>query len=101
LSKIIAGWLPVNDHIINNPDAAADALQKAQYKEIPPAEFREQFKASKYYSSPEWRAKYADGTVTQWLQQVTDFFVQNAKIANAVSAKEYFDPKLFTALVKA
>ncbi|MBU1359874.1 MAG: ABC transporter substrate-binding protein, partial [Gammaproteobacteria bacterium] len=84
LSKIIAGWLPVNDHIINNPDAAADSLQKAQYKEIPPAEFREQFKASKYYSSPEWRAKYADGTVTQWLQQVTDFFVQNAKIANPV-----------------
>ena len=101
LSKIIAGWLPVNEHIMNNPDAAADALQKAHYKEVPAAEFREQFKASKYYSSPEWRAKYADGTVTQWLQQVTDFFVQNANISNPVSAQQYFDPKLFTALVKA
>lgn len=101
LQKIIAGWLPVNEHIMNNPDAAADALQKAQYKEVPPADFREQFKASKYYSAAEWRAKYADGTVTQWLQQVTDFFVQNANIANPVPAQQYFDPNLFTELVKA
>lgn len=100
LSKIIAGWLPANEHIINNPDAAAETLQKTQYKEVPLAEFREQFKASKYYSSAEWRAKYADGTVTQWLQQVTDFFVQNANISNATKAAQYFDPSLFTALVK-
>ncbi len=101
LSKLIAGWLPVNEHIMNNPDAAAEALQKAQYKEVPLAEFKEQFKASKYYSSAEWRAKYADGTVTQWLQQVTDFFVQNANISNPVKAQQYFDPKLFSQLVKA
>lgn len=101
LAKLVAGWLPVNEHIMNNPDAAADALQKAQYKEVPAAEFKEQFKASKYYSSAEWRAKYADGTVTRWLQQVTDFFVQNANISNPQTAQQYFDPKLFTDLVKA
>ncbi|RZI97664.1 MAG: transporter substrate-binding domain-containing protein [Variovorax sp.] len=101
LAKLIAGWLPANDQIIANPDAAADMLQKAQYKDVPAADFREQFKASKYYSAPEWRAKYADGTVAGWLQQVTDFFVQNANIANALKAQQYFDPALFTSLVKA
>ena len=101
LSKLVAGWLPANEHIINNPDAAAEALQKTQYKDIALPEFKEQFKASKYYSSAEWRAKYADGTVTGWLQQVTDFFVQNANIANALKADQYFDPTLFTAQVKA
>ncbi|MDM0035851.1 ABC transporter substrate-binding protein [Variovorax sp. J22P271] len=101
LGKLIAGWLPANEQIVSSPDAAAEQLQKTQYKEVPLAEFREQFKASKYYSSAEWRAKYTDGTVTQWLQQVTDFFVQTANIPNALKAQQYFDPTLFTALVKA
>lgn len=101
LSKLIAGWLPANEQIISNPDAAAEQLQKTQYKDVPLAEFREQFKASKYHSSAEWRAKYADGTVTQWLQQVTDFFVKSANIPNALKAQQYFDPTLLTALVKA
>ena len=101
LRKLVAAWVPVNDHMVNNPDAAAEALQKAQYKEVPLAEFKEQFKASKYYSSPDWRVKYADGTATRWLQQVTDFFVQNASIANAVKAEQYFDPSIFNEVVKA
>ena len=101
LKKIIAGWLPANEFIVNNPDASAEKLQKAQYPQVPLNEFREQFKASKYYSSAEWRAKYADGTVAGWLQQVTDFFVENAKIANPLKAEQYFDPSLFTSLVKA
>ncbi|MDM0002248.1 ABC transporter substrate-binding protein [Variovorax sp. J22P240] len=101
LGKLIAGWLPANEQIVSSPDVAAEQLQKTQYKEVPLAEFKEQFKASKYYSSAEWRTKYADGTVTQWLQQVTDFFVQTANIPNALKAQQYFDPSLFTALVKA
>ena len=95
LKKLIAGWLPANEYIVGSPDAAAEKLHALQYKDVPLADFKDQFKASKYYSAAEWRAKYADGTVTNWLQQVTDFFVQNAKIANPVGAKQYFDPKLF------
>ena len=76
-------------------------LQKAQYKEVPLPDFKEQFKASKYYSNAEWRTHYQDGTVTKWLQQVTDFFVSNANIQNALKADQYFDPKLFLEVVKA
>jgi NitT/TauT family transport system substrate-binding protein len=101
LGKIIAGWLPANERMFSDPDGAATALQKSQYKEVPLDQFKEQFKASKYYSSADWRTKYADGTVTNWLQQVTDFFVSNANIQNALTARQYFDPSMFTAQVKA
>jgi NitT/TauT family transport system substrate-binding protein len=33
--------------------------------------------------------------VTNWLQQVTDFFVAAANIPNPVPARQYFDAKLF------
>ena len=59
------------------------------------------FKASRYYSSSDWRKLYADGSVTKWLQQVTDFFVKFGNIQNAVPASSYFDTKLFLDTVKA
>ena len=45
--------------------------------------------------------RYQDGTVTKWLQQVTDFFAKTGNIANPVPASKYFDPKLFLEVVKA
>ncbi|HET6598829.1 MAG TPA: ABC transporter substrate-binding protein [Burkholderiaceae bacterium] len=101
LARIIAGWVEANDAIVSNPDAAIETLQKTQYKEVPLADFKDQFKFSKYYSSAEWRTKYADGTATRWLQQVTDFFVKNGKIQNSVPASEYFDPQIYLHTVKA
>ncbi len=100
LAQLVAAWAEANDAIVANVDAAAEMLQKTQYKDVPLAEFKEQFKQSKYYSSAEWRAKYADGTVTRWLQQVTDFFVQAGNIANPVPATKYFDPQLFMQTIK-
>jgi NitT/TauT family transport system substrate-binding protein len=70
-------------------------LQKSQYLDVPLAEFKEQFKATKYYSNAEWVRNYTDGTVVKWLQQATDFFVQSGNIPNPVEASKYFDPKPF------
>ena len=100
LAQLVAAWAEANDAIVANLDAAAEMLQKTQYKDVPLAEFKEQFKQSKYYSSAQWRTKYADGTVTRWLQQVTDFFVQAGNIANPVPATKYFDPQLFMQTIK-
>ena len=100
LAQLVAAWAEANDAIVANVDAAAEMLQKTQYKDVPLAEFREQFKQSKYYSSAQWRTKYTDGTVTRWLQQVTDFFVQAGNIANPVPATKYFDPQLFMQTIK-
>jgi NitT/TauT family transport system substrate-binding protein len=43
---------------------------------------------------------YADGTVTKWLQQVTDFFVRFANIQNPVPASKYFVPSLYEHVIK-
>ena len=101
LSSLIAGWVEVNDQMVANFDASAEQLQKSQYKEVALAEFKDSMKFSKYYTSAEWRTKYADGTVTKWLQGVTDFFVQAGNIASPVPADKYFDPQLYLQAVKA
>ena len=101
ITKLITGWAEANAQIVSRPDESAEMLQRAQYQQVPLAEFKEQFKASKYYSNAEWRTRYQDGTVTKWLQQVTDFFVANANIQNALKADQYFDAKPFLETVKA
>ena len=99
--RVIRGWTEANDYLIGpNSDKAVEELQKLQYAQIPLAEFREQFKASRYFTSAEWRKMYADGTVTKWLQQVTDFFVKFGNIQNPVPASQYFDTKLYLDTVK-
>ena len=46
-------------------------------------------------------ALYSDGTVTKWLQQSTDFFVQFGKIQNPVPASKYFDASLYLSTIAA
>jgi len=99
--RIIRGWQEANDYLIGpKSDEAVAALQKSQYQQVPLDDFKEQFKASRYFPSAEWRKLYADGTVTKWLQQVTDFFVEFGKIQNPVAATQYFDPKLYLETIK-
>lgn len=100
IRKLIAGWAQANEMIVTKTDAAAELLQKDHYKEVPLAEFKEQFKASRYNSNADWRKFYQDGTANKWLQQVTDFFAQNANIPNALKAEQYFDSRPFLETVK-
>jgi NitT/TauT family transport system substrate-binding protein len=94
-ANIIRGWAEANDYFIANPDAALDQLQKNHYQQVPITDLKEQFKAQKMFTSGDWKKLYADGTVTNWLQQVTDFFVRFGGIQNPVPASQYFDPKLY------
>jgi NitT/TauT family transport system substrate-binding protein len=99
--RIIRAWVEANDYIVANPDAALDALQKNNYQQVPITDLKEQYKAQKMFTSREWRRMYADGTVTKWLQQVTDFFVRFGNIQNPVPASKYFDTKPYLDTVKA
>jgi NitT/TauT family transport system substrate-binding protein len=47
------------------------------------------------FTSRDWKKLYADGTVTNWLQQSTDFFMANAGVKNFTPAVEYFDTHLY------
>ncbi|WP_256468930.1 hypothetical protein [Bradyrhizobium sp. 195] len=39
---------------------------------------------------------YSVGTVTNWLQQPTDFFMTKAGIEYFTPARKYFDPSLYS-----
>lgn len=101
LASLVAGWVEANDAMLANFDAAAETLQKTQYKDVPLGEFKDAMKFSKYYTSAEWRKLYQDGTATKWLQQVTDFFATAGNIASPVPAAKYFDPQIYLQTVKA
>jgi NitT/TauT family transport system substrate-binding protein len=101
IPRIIRGWVDANDYIVRNPDAALETLQKNYYQQVPLADLKEQYKAQKMFLSDEWRRMYADGTVTKWLQQVTDFFVRFGGIQNATPASKYFETKPYLDTVKA
>ncbi|AWP75480.1 ABC transporter substrate-binding protein [Bordetella bronchiseptica] len=101
INALIQAWAETNDYLLSHTDEALVALQKNHYQQVPLPDLKEQFKASKYFTAAEWRQRYADGTVTRWLQQVTDFFVQSANIAQPVPAERYFDPKPYLKAVRA
>ena len=95
LAKLIKGWAEANDYFIANSDEALIALQKAHYSQTPLTDIRESFQAQKMFTSQDWKRLYSDGTVTNWLQQSTDFFMANAGIKDFTPASKYFDPSLY------
>jgi hypothetical protein len=93
LARIIRVWATVNDYMVANPDKAIETLQQNYYKDVPLPDLKEQLGAQKMFKSAERAKMYADGTVTKWQQQVTDFFVDFAKIPNSIPASKYFRPR--------
>lgn len=100
IDKLVRAWVVANDHLLGHTDEMLSIIQKQHYPQVTLPELQEQFKASRYYPSAEWRGRYEDGTVAKWLQQVTDFFVKTANISNPVPASTYFDPRPFLAATK-
>jgi NitT/TauT family transport system substrate-binding protein len=100
LVQVIKAWQEGNDYLTGKTDEALDVLQKKHYPQVPLADLKEQYGAEKAFPSAEWRKLYGDGTVTKWLQQVTDFFATTGNIPNAVPASQYFDPSIYMDAVK-
>lgn len=101
LQRVVRAWSEGNDMLVNRTDEALTILQRDQYKQVPLPDLKEQFGAQKVFSGADWRKQFADGTVTAWLQQVTDFFVKFGGIQNPVPASQYFDPKIYLDTIKA
>jgi NitT/TauT family transport system substrate-binding protein len=97
---VLRAWSAGNDLLVGKPDEALEILQKNYYQQVPLPDLKEQFGAQKVFPTQEWRKLYSDGTVTGWLQQVTDFFVRFGNIQNATPAKGYFDPQIFLDTIK-
>ncbi|EKF41638.1 hypothetical protein NA8A_15556 [Nitratireductor indicus C115] len=95
LGRVIKAWMPANKDLIEDADASLTALQKDYYSDVPIEDLREQYGAQKLFSTPDWAKMYKDGTVTSWLDRVTNFYVDIGGISNPVMADGYFDPSLF------
>jgi NitT/TauT family transport system substrate-binding protein len=100
LANLIRAWSAGNEFLVSKPEEALAILQQKHYAQVPLPDLKEQFQAEKVFSLAEWRRLYSDGTVTQWLQQVTDFFAATGNIQNAVPAAQYFDTALYLKTVK-
>ncbi|MBW4092784.1 MAG: ABC transporter substrate-binding protein [Proteobacteria bacterium] len=101
LTRIIKGWAEANDYLISHSDSALATVQRLHYPQVSLPDFKDEFRDQKVFTSVEWRQKYADGTITAWLQHVTDFFAGYASIPNPVPASRYFDPSLYLATIRA
>jgi sulfonate transport system substrate-binding protein len=101
LARLVKAWAEGNEHLTGKTDEALVVLQQKHYPNVQLADLKEQYAAEKAFPAAEWRKLYADGTVTRWLQQVTDFFVATGNIQNPVPASQYFDPSIYLDAVKA
>jgi NitT/TauT family transport system substrate-binding protein len=95
LVRIVKAWRAGNELLVSSPDQALDILQNEHYAQIPLSELKDQYKAEKTFPAGDWRKLYADGTLTTWLQQVTDFFSATGNIPNPVPASQYFDASIY------
>ena len=98
---MVKAWAAGNEYLTGKPDAALEILQQKQYPQVPLADFKEQYAAQKVFPVAEWRRLFGDGTVTKWLQQVTDFFATTGNIPNPIPASQYFDPSIYLDATKA
>lgn len=101
LHRVIAGWVQANDFLVDKTDEALQILHADYYKDVPMDALREQYKDEKTFTSKQWVNYYKDGTITKWLNQVTEFFARTGGIAHPVMAETYFDPRLYLQVVKA
>ncbi|MGH7330658.1 MAG: ABC transporter substrate-binding protein, partial [Polyangiaceae bacterium] len=72
---------------------------REQYEGVTPEQMQAMYRAQKVFSSKEWVGRYKDGTVTKWLQHVTDVYVALGAMQNPTPASQYFDPSLYLGVV--
>lgn len=91
LMALSRAWASANDQLVGKPDESVELIQKERYKNVPIEELKEQYKASKLFTTTDWIRMYKDGTVAKWLDQVTDFNVEIGAMKDPIRATTYFD----------
>jgi NitT/TauT family transport system substrate-binding protein len=100
LLRLIKAWIPANDMLVHNPAKALPIIHN-HYSDATMSQLQSMYKAQKMFDAKTWVKYYRDGTVTKWLDHVTDVYVKLGAMQNPVSAKEYFDPSLYLQVLSA
>lgn len=95
LKRFIKAWRPANDLLATRPDEAIAILHKTKFADFTVEQLQQQYKAARWRTAADWTGLYRDGSVTKWLNNVTDFNVEVGAFKNPVRAESYFDPALF------
>jgi NitT/TauT family transport system substrate-binding protein len=98
LRRFLHGWIAANDALVKDPDRSLSTIGK-QYDGVTPAQMRTMYQAEKVFASQDWVGRYKDGTVSKWLQHVTDVYVALGAMQNPTPASTYFDPTLYLSVV--
>jgi len=101
LQRVVRAWIEANDMLMARTNDALGIVHDKYYPQVPARDVKEQFGATRVFPTAVWRRLYGNGTITEWLQQVTDFYTRVAKIEKPVPASEYFDPSIFLSVAKA
>ncbi len=75
-------------------------IHSKAYASIPYSDIEASWKAEKCETSKDWATLYKDGTVSKWIGQVEQVFVEIGSIGNWVDPKEFFDPSIYLSEVK-
>lgn len=98
LRRFLHGWIAANDALVKDPERSLPVINK-QYEGVTSEQMQTMYKAEKVFTSKEWAGRYKDGTVTKWLQHVTDVYVALGAMQNPTPASSYFDPSLYLGVV--
>jgi NitT/TauT family transport system substrate-binding protein len=99
LRKVIRGWVDANDQLVHDTSKAI-SMVAPQYDGIPEPQLTSMYHAEKAFDAKTWVKYYRDGTLTRWLDQVTEVYVKIGAMENPVRAQQYFDPSLFLDVVR-
>ncbi|MFZ7128083.1 MAG: ABC transporter substrate-binding protein [Desulfobacterales bacterium] len=95
LKKIVKAWVKANDELVGSPEASLALIHEKAYSNIPYSDIEASWNAEKCETSQKWVELYSDGTVSKWIGQVEQVFVEIGSIGNWVDPKEFFDPDIY------
>ncbi len=94
LKQIVKAWIPANELLVYNPRNSVEILSENYYKKVPTSDLWEQYQAERVLPTTDWITFYQDGTISKWLDQVTNTYVEVGAFENPRPASVYFDSKL-------
>lgn len=95
LVRIAKAWLEANEILENDTQAALERLQAEQYPNLEVSDLVGGFDLLRTFSNEEWAVRYADGTVTQWIGQVEQVFVDIGALEQFVDPSNFVDTSIF------
>lgn len=95
LVRIAKAWLEANEILENDTQAALERLQAEQYPNLEVSDLVGGFDLLRTFSNEEWAERYADGTVTQWIGQVEQVFVDIGALEQFVDPSNFVDTSIF------